>query len=74
VLIEYLQRYGDLKALRVVGPFRWFAEWYDDRQADAAQKELAARDFAVGFPTPTCHLIEAPTLNTILHSYIPFES
>jgi hypothetical protein len=47
VLIEYLQRYGDLKALRAVGPSRWFVEWYDDRRADAAQKQLVARDFAV---------------------------
>ncbi|KAA1078154.1 hypothetical protein PGT21_029502 [Puccinia graminis f. sp. tritici] len=46
VLIEYLQRYGDLKALRVVGTSRWYVEWYDDRRADAAQKELVARDFA----------------------------
>ncbi|OAV95618.1 hypothetical protein PTTG_06266 [Puccinia triticina 1-1 BBBD Race 1] len=46
VLIEYLQRYGDLKALRAVGPSRWFVEWYDDRRADAAQKQLVARDFA----------------------------
>ncbi|KAH9465924.1 hypothetical protein Pst134EA_013780 [Puccinia striiformis f. sp. tritici] len=46
VLVEYLQRYGELKTLRAVGPSRWFVEWYDDRRADAAQNELISRDFA----------------------------
>jgi len=64
VLIEYLQRYGDLKVLRAVGNSRWFVEWYDDRRADAAQQELVARDFAdfqvtVQVPEPDlCSILE----------------
>lgn len=62
VLIEYLQRYGDLRALRSLGPALWSSEWYDDRQAVAAQKELMARDFAdfqvkVDVPEPDLHSI-----------------
>ncbi|MBW0493050.1 hypothetical protein O181_032765 [Austropuccinia psidii MF-1] len=46
VLAEYLERYGELKALRLIGPGHWLAEWYDDRRAEAAQQQLATRDFA----------------------------
>ncbi|KAH9819282.1 hypothetical protein DFH28DRAFT_887390 [Melampsora americana] len=46
VLTEYLCRYGDLKVLKHVGYNQWHVEWFDDRRATAAQKQLVARDFA----------------------------
>lgn len=68
VLIEYLQRYGDLKVLRAVGNSRWFVEWYDDRRADAAQQELVARDFADFQVTVQ---VPVPDLSSILENQYP---
>ncbi|KAI8460904.1 hypothetical protein BY996DRAFT_6429540 [Phakopsora pachyrhizi] len=46
ILTEYLQRYGELKSLKLSGPKKWIVEWYDDRRATSAQKQLNSRDFA----------------------------